>query len=299
MMGLARYVMRGRLQALLVAVAGAGTLLFSWVSAAAIALVAMRRGPAAGLWLLLWAILPAGAVLAMSGDSGPLSLLVGTTALALVLRATVSLPMAVLMVVPVGLATGALTLALGGPLLDQVVAFFDQFLASLEQQMEASGQAVTALPRPTPLQVGGMLGAANGLLSVLCLLLARWWQAGLYNPGGFGAEFRALYYPPAAAAAMLLGALALAGMGLEYRPWAVIVTLPLMFAGLGLLHAWVARRGKGRGLLVGFYLAWILFDLVKLAVVGLAVADSWLRWRQRWGQVNASDGSGDDENPRD
>lgn len=299
MIGLARFVMRGRLQALLVAVAGAGSLLFSWISAAVIALVAMRRGPAAGLWLLMWAILPAGAVLVMSGDSGPLSLLMGTTVLALVLRITISLPMAMLMAVPVGLATGALTAALGGPLLDQVVAFFDQFLASLEQQMPATDQGVTVLPRPTPLQVAGMLGAANALLSVVCLLLARWWQAGLYNPGGFGVEFRALYYPPAAAAAMLIGAVALAGMGLEYRSWAVIVMLPLMFAGLGLLHAWVVRRGRGRGLLVGFYLAWVLFDLVKLAVVGLAVADSWLRWRQRWGQNKGTDGSGDDKPPRD
>ena len=297
MIGLARFVMRGRLQALLVAVAGAGSLLFSWVSAAAIALVAMRRGPGAGLWLLMWAVFPAAAVLAMTGDSGPLSLLVGTTVLAVVLRVSVSLPLAVLAAVPVGLATGALTLALGGPLLDQVVAFFDQFLTSVEQQMAANGQAVTALPRPTPLQVAGMLGAANGLLSVVCLLLARWWQAALYNPGGFGVEFRALYYPPAAAAAMLLGALALVGMGLEYRPWAVIVTLPLMFAGLGLLHAWVRRRGRGRGLLVGFYLAWMLFDLVKLAVVGVALADSWLRWRQRWG--DDTDESGNDGHSRD
>ncbi len=76
----------------------------------------------------------------------------------------------------------------------------------------------------------------------------------------------------------------------------MIVTLPLMFAGLGLLHAWSARRGKGRGLLVGFYLAWVLFDLVKLAVVALAVADSWLRWRQRWG--GGSDVPRDDDEPR-
>lgn len=299
MKGLASFVMRGRLQALLVAVAGAGSLLFSWVSAAAIGLVVLRRGPGAGLWLLMWAVLPAGLVLAMSGDSGPLSLLLGTTALALVLRLTVSLPLAVMMAVPTGLATGLLTLALGGPLLDQVVAFFDQFLASLEQQMEASGQAVTALPRPTSLQVAGMLGAANGLLSVLCLLLARWWQAALFNPGGFGTEFRDLYYPPAASAALLLGAVALAGFGLEYRSWAVIATLPLMFAGLGLLHAWVARRGSGRGLLVGFYLAWMFFDLVKLVLVGLAVADSWLQWRRRWGLENRPDKTGNDDSSRD
>ena len=60
MKGLASFVMRGRLQALVVAVAGAGSLLFCWVSAAAIALVTLRRGAGPGAWLLFltsfWAI---------------------------------------------------------------------------------------------------------------------------------------------------------------------------------------------------------------------------------------------------
>ena len=28
------------------------------------------------------------------------------------------------------------------------------------------------------------------LALLLCLMLARYWQASLYNPGGFGREFR-------------------------------------------------------------------------------------------------------------
>ena len=43
--------MRGRLQALLVFVAGAGSLLFCWISAAALALVTLRKGR--GIWGLV------------------------------------------------------------------------------------------------------------------------------------------------------------------------------------------------------------------------------------------------------
>ncbi len=68
----------------------------------------------------------------------------------------------------------------------------------MEQQLSEGGQAVV-LARPDAAQIAGMLGAGTAIGSVLCLLLARYWQAALYNPGGFGQEFRALYYPPVVA----------------------------------------------------------------------------------------------------
>ncbi|WP_116367725.1 hypothetical protein [Parahaliea mediterranea] len=283
MKALAEFVMRGRFQALLVTVAGAGSLMLCWISAAVVALVTLRKGASQGAWLLLWALLPAGTLLVVFGDSGPLALLVSTAILALVLRTTVSLPLAVLASVPLGALTGLGLLVFGQGLLQQMVGFFDQFLASLEQQLAAQGGGqVVELLRPTAVQIAGMMGAATSLLSIACLLLARWWQAALYNPGGFATEFRALYYPPAVALALALAALALASMGVQYRTWAVICLIPLNFAGLALVHARVAWRGQGSGMLTVFYLLWLFLDPVKLAVVGAAIVDSWLRFRQRW-----------------
>ena len=106
MKGLAEFVMRGRLQALLVIVAGAGSLLFCWISAAALALVTLRKGAGPGAWLFMWALLPAGTLLYVYGDSGPLALLVGTWFWRMVLRTTVSLPLAVLAECGVGWLTG-------------------------------------------------------------------------------------------------------------------------------------------------------------------------------------------------
>lgn len=122
--------------------------------------------------------------------------------------------------------------------------------------------------------------------SALCVLLARYWQASLYNPGGFGQEFRGLYYPPGVAAALLVSALALFALGAQYSSWAVMILLPLTFSGLALCHAWGKRRQWGAGLLTGFYLAWLLFDPVKILVVIAAVADSWMRFRGRWAGEN-------------
>jgi hypothetical protein len=281
--GLAEFVMRGRLQALLVIVAGAGSLLFCWISAAALALVTLRKGAGAGAWLFMWALLPAGTLMYTFGDSGPLALLVGTMVLAIVLRSTVSLPAAVLAGVGVGLATGLALLAFGGQYLEQVVAYFGEFLASLEQQLSQGGEAVE-LPRPESGQIAGMLGAGTAMMSVLCLMLARYWQSALYEPGGFGVEFKALYYPVAVSSVLVVMALALFSLGMQYRTWAMICVIPLTFAGLALIHSRADSRGKGSGWLTVFYITWVIFDPVKLLVVFIAIADSWLKFRQRWAQ---------------
>lgn len=281
MKGLASFVMRGRFQALLVSVAGAGSLLFCWISAAVIALVTLRKGAGQGAWLLAWALLPSGVLLYAYGDSGPLTLLVGTTVLAVVLRQTVSLSLAVLACVPVGVVMGLGLVAFGGEYLDQIVALFGQFLANMEEQLSQGGQEVV-LARPGSLQIAGMLGAGTAISSVLCLLLARYWQAALYNPGGFGVEFRTLYYPPMVTIALAMGAILLASMGPDYRTWAVICVLPLAVAGFALVHARAVWRGTGNGWLIGFYLAWLFIDPVKLFLVVVAIADSWFNFRQRW-----------------
>ncbi len=295
MKAIAEFAMRGRFQALLLTVAGSGSILFCWISAAVLALVTLRKGVGAGAQLLLWALLPSGVLLYTVGDSGPLSLLVGTAALAAVLRSSVSLPLAVLASIAVGVLSGLALMTFGTAYLDQMVALFGEFLANMEQQLSQGEQSVE-LARPTAAQIAGMMGAGTGVTSVLCLMLGRYWQAALYNPGGFGSEFRLLRYTPVVAMAMALAAIALSALGLEYRTWAVIALLPLSFAGLALVHARVQWKGQGTGWLVGFYLAWLLLDPIKLMVVFAAIADSWFDFRQRWtGKPGQDVSPGDDE----
>ncbi|MDG0990880.1 hypothetical protein [Luminiphilus sp. nBUS_07] len=285
MRGLAEFIMRGRWQALAVAVVGAGSLLFGWLSAAAIALVTLRKGIIDGSWLVLWALLPALLAAWMSGDIGSIVLLAGTFVLAVILRTTVSLALAILASAALGILGGAGLLLISGEFLDQLVVVFAELIGDLEANMKASGETIT-LPRPTPGQVAGILAAGNAVTAVLSLLLARYWQALLYNPGGFRVEFHRLRLP--VGATLILGGLAIF-LWLQaswISGWAMVWAVPLMFAGFALVHAWVAFTRRGNGSLVAFYAMWLFLDPVKGLLLGLVMADALLDFRRRWSSAS-------------
>jgi hypothetical protein len=274
--------MRGRWQALAVVVAGAISSLFAWISAAVIALVILRKGASAGAWLFLWALLPAGGFAYLYGDTSTLTLLAGTFALAVVLRNSVSLALALLASVAVGGFAGLVALTLGAQYLEQLGNVLEQMLNNMLSDLpEAAEQpALVALGK---VQLAGMIGAGSAVMSALSLLLARYWQAALYNPGGFGREFRALRYPVAVTALLVLAGLGLSTVGARLGQWAMIFIMPLTFAGLAVVHSWGVARGRGTGWFAAFYIAWVLLEPLRLLVALLAVADSWLDFRQRWG----------------
>jgi hypothetical protein len=169
-------------------------------------------------------------------------------------------------------------------MLDELVRVFGEFIVALEAQREEAGVAPLGMRAPTETLLAGMLGTANGALSFLCLVLARAWQAGLYNPGGFGTEFRALRFPPAVVLGLTAAAVALVATGFDARSWAAAMLLPLTIAGFSLLHARARHRSQGSFWMGAIYAAWMVFDAAKLALIGLVVADAALDFRRRWGE---------------
>ena len=293
MRGLAEFIMRGRWQALGVAVLGSGSLLFGWVSAAAIALVTLRNGSAAGGWLTLWAILPAIIIAAISGDTGSVLLLLGTFSLAVILRESVSLSLAVMASVPLALLGGAALTLFNGVFLQELVATFNQALAQFEQELvegEAAEMVFNAVSVP---QVAALLATGNAVIALLSLILGRYWQASLYNPGGFGEEFRALRLPVGAVLLMASTALILWWLGPDWRVWSAVVVLPLTIVGFSLIHAFAKRTGKGVTWLTLMYALWIVLDLVKWLWVGCGVIDTFADVRGRW-RRSADQGPGGD-----
>lgn len=297
MRALADFVMRGRLQATLAVVIAAALPMLFWVSAAAGSLVLLRRGLNDALGIVAWALLPT-LLWWYFGEPRPLLVLFGTLVLAVVLRASVSWTRVLLASVLLGVLYGVIIDAVFGETVKrnaaELLELMPQMLGEAYQQMSADEQArVGNLLTPV---LTGLMAALLQLLSLLSLLLGRYWQALLYNPGGFAREFRAVRLPAPIAVALLVGIFLLPGLGIELAMLTPLCSVPLAFAGVALLHGLVAQQRLGRFWLVGLYVSLLLFmQLVYPLLVVLAVVDSLFDFRGRAARDGAqgpTDGEG-------
>ncbi len=293
MRGLAGFIMAGRLKAALVAASFAVlALIFAptmILSGAAVALVTLRRGPREGLVVAGAGALGSAVLAGLAlGSPFPALWLVSVFWLpmwliAIVLRNTVSLQWTLQ-------AMGALTalgvvsifVALGNP-----VAWWrdilGQILMPILVQSGVPESTISSMIDVTAPLMTGVLVGNLALTLLMSLLLARFWQARLYNPGGFGQEFRALRLGRSAAIATL----ALAALATMTRmPLAVNVALALAglvaVHGLAVVHGAIDRAKASRGWLFGLYAALFVFlpEVVVLMCL-VSVLDAWLDLRGR------------------
>ena len=286
MRALADFVMRGRLQATLAVVVSAALPLLFWVSAAAGSLVLLRRGLNDALGIVLWALLPT-LLWWHFGEPRPLLVLLGSLVLALVLRTSVSWARVLLTSVLIGVLYGATIDAVFGETVKrnaaELLELMPQMLGDTYQQMGTDEKArLGELLTPV---LTGLMAALLQLLSLLCLTLGRYWQALLYNPGGFAREFQAVRLPAPMAGALLVGIFLLPGVSIELAMLTPLCSVPLAFAGVALLHGLVAQQRLARFWLVGLYVALLLFmQLVYPLLVVLAVVDSLIDFRGQSGR---------------
>ncbi|MCI0914313.1 MULTISPECIES: hypothetical protein [Pseudomonas] len=274
MRALADFIMRGRVQATLVVVVSAVLPLLFWLSAAAGSLVLLRRGFKDASTVIAFGLLPAVAIWAF-GDPSTLLVLVGTLGLAALLRAGHSWSRVLLSSVVLGLVYSLI--------LDAVLRETFEVLAKALSEALPQVEGKPVIPGEL---IGPVLVASTAvmlqLFSVLALMLARYWQAALYNPGGFGREFRALKLPRAVmlalVAAMVLGPF----IGPQFIVLASASSLVLVLAGIALMHGLVAQGRLAGFWLVGMYVTLpLIMQLIYPLLVVLAIVDSLIDFRGR------------------
>lgn len=282
MRGLAELAMRGPKQAMILATVFACIPMLFWVSAAIISLVVLRRGASEGLKILTWAVLP-GIAWAAMGQFSTIIGLTTTVALALVLRQTVSWQKTLLALLPAG-ALIALVLAQLAP--QQIALISDLVMTFIHDYVQQEGQSTDDLVAGIrPLVEYGVIGVVTWFNLVSCILglvLARSWQAQLYNPGGFREEFHQIRLPLSVA----MGLLAFTLVGATFVPFLLVLvpaaTLPLLVAGLAMIHGLVGLRQLGSFWLAGFYILLIFVTQLAYPVIVLtACLDSLFDFRAR------------------
>jgi hypothetical protein len=295
MRGLAEYIMRGSREATLVVALSAAIPLLFPLGAAALALVILRRGLNDALSVLIWGALPA-VVWAVLGDLTPLLVILGTGAFAAVLRETGNWSRPLVLSVPVGAGFALLLLSVHG---EQLTALASQIREMLPQMLSGANSEVdtATLGKLETLLVpilAGLLGAVHMLMVLVCLMIGRSLQARLYNPGGFRQEFQRLRLSPLVAGLFLLLTL----MGPQWTQLALlspVASVPLLIAGLALVHGVVGIKNLGTVWLVAFYVLFaFMAQLAYPLVMFLAFVDSLFDFRARMRPANGS--PGDDSN---
>ncbi|WP_085595485.1 MULTISPECIES: hypothetical protein [unclassified Pseudomonas] len=298
MRALAEFIMRGRVQATLV-VAGCSALpLLYWLGAAAASLVLLRRGLQGAIGVLALGVLPALLWWLTFDDPRALLVLLGSSSLALVLRASESWNRVLLVSIAMGLVFAGVLGAAFRPQIEalsqELIKILPMALGEVYQQLSVEERArLATLIAPI---LTGLIAALLQVISVLSLILGRYWQAVLYNPGGFGREFRAIRIP--LGPAMLLLACMLVGpsFGPQLAMLTPMCSVPLAFAGLALIHGLVAQGRLARFWLVGVYITMLPFmQLIYPLLVVLAIVDSLIDFRGRLAPKDADNGSANGE----
>lgn len=291
---LARFIMKGRMQAMTVASSLALLSLIlppvSIVSSATVALVTLRRGAYEGLLVLLSACIAA-AILGL--------LVIGNFQFALGYALVLWLPVWML---SIALREGrhlSLALEIASALGILGVIGFYLFVQDpsnfwhpiLNIMIEPMLQA-SEIPVEQIKQISAMLakymtgiiatGSVTGLL--LGLLLARWWQSNLYNPGGFGIEYLSLRMPPrfTMATLVVIVVAAISSGILSEVAWNIgtILFMLYTFIGTAIAHALIASTKAKRFLLPLFYVLIFIVPHIVIPVAIIGISDTWLNLRK-------------------
>jgi hypothetical protein len=275
-------VMRGRLEACLAAFILAIVPFLSGFALAIMALVTLRKDMKEGGIVLLAILIPSFAMvilrhLPMIAYAGLVNIVI-VWLLAGILRATYSWNWVLLLAGIIGLC-GVIAIHVRHP---DIAVWWQQKIQAYSQEAGGSAAAQQSLVLllstiATGMQVGMLL-----IGDLVWLLLARGWQARLFNPGKLSEELRAIRLPKVAGLLIvLLGLLAITTDSVILLDCLPVLLMPLVLAAISVVHYVFKARSMHWFWVVIFYGMLILlfpYMLVLLVLVGLI--DSMLNVRQ-------------------
>ncbi|MFT6791873.1 MAG: hypothetical protein ACJA04_001086 [Cellvibrionaceae bacterium] len=281
MRAIAEFIMRSRIHASVALLLG---FFLPILQQSIVGLVTLRNGVREGLFLVAIALVFSVIATSIGIASSPyfwgtllslLAVLLPTT----VLRATSSWSVALQVLVAMALVSAISAVELLPELLDE----FQQYLSLMLAVMNSQSSPEELLD-PSMVSVTGLLGMSVLLNGLVGLLLARWLQSLLYNPGGFGSEFRQLRLGLVPSSLFLLGFLYCVSQGSNYFFWYGVFAIPLILVAVSTVHFMVVRRRMSNIYLLVLYVAMIVFSPILLMLVILGYLDSWLNIRDRYGK---------------
>lgn len=262
----------------------------SIVSSAAVALVTLRRGANEGLLVLLSSSVASAALgIVVMGDyqfavAYALILWTPVWLLSIVLREGKHLSLALEIAAVLGvLAILGFYLFIPNP-----AEYWQEILAVMIEPMRQAQdiplQQLEATVSTVAKYMTGILAAGSVTGLLLGLLLARWWQSKLYNPGGFKAEYLSLQmsqrFTLATLLVILIAFLTSDGISEVAANIGVILFMLYSFVGMAIVHSLISVMKAKRFLLPLFYLLVFVIPHIVLPVAIIGLTDTWLNLRK-------------------
>jgi len=263
--------MRGRSQAIGAAVITTALPLLNWLGTAIVSLVILRKGASEGLLVLGCAILPLAIATYYVGDPSAIIALIGTALMAYLLRVTVSWEVTLVSVIVIA-GVGSLVFEFTAvEIVKAIVEWYRELTSGVDMTFEEAKSMMLGF---------FAMGQAYAMLALL--ILARWWQSSLYNPGGFQEEFHQLRLSPVISTPLVLTMFVCFYFSEQLGRWIPLLTVPLILSAVAFVHWAIKFKSLTTGWLVTFYmLVLLLFQLVYPVLAAIALLDSWVNLREK------------------
>ena len=294
MNALGKYLLSGSLQAVgLVSLLTAISMLlppFSYIiSGAPVSLITLRKGPAYSIRIVIGSLLlvtlfgqlagmgPAAGLVFALGVWSPVWLC------SALLRTSESQGMVLYAAAGAGVA-----LVLGTSLYSEQMtvvwqSWRDQFLAQQNLTATEMTQVQQVFDTVGP-YLNGIVAGGMVISLIMTVLLARWWQSRLFNPGGFRTEFQKLLLPRWFAillpGLLILGQLNPGDYGAQISNVLIVLVIVHVFQGLASVHRAVTLRKMSSNWLIAMYILLLFLPQMSLFVACIGALDIWVRNRK-------------------
>jgi uncharacterized protein YybS (DUF2232 family) len=246
-----------------------------------LALVWLRKGDKEGLILASWAMIPALCIAYQFTNLLPTLLIITTAIGSITLRRTAGWNLALASLSATTLLISLLLMLVGEPYLSVYINAYEQLATQLHQQAQQNPELMQQIPTTLSLStVAGFLGSTLITCSFFCLLLARYYQARLFNPNGLQQEFHML----SLSKAETLSAIVVTGFFLSqtnFHSWVWMSLFPLLISGVALFHFFAKQKQLSIGWYFLFYIVLIVLNPFKFVMVTFAAIDSFSSFRAR------------------
>jgi hypothetical protein len=163
---------------------------------------------------------------------------------------------------------------------EELAAWWESWVQSfLEQNLppDEIPRMQQVLEETLPL-VNGVIAAGVVISLFLTVIAARWWQARMFNPGGFRGEFHRILLPrwmTAVTFLLLVASLLDAGGYQEpVRNLLMVLVVVHVFQGIASVHRTVAARGLSRNWLIAMYGLLVLLPQMTVFIACIGMADA-------------------------